>query len=196
MLGEFADAGRHYPILFASGEGNGPIALTGVSDRNVFVKDDQWEEKLYVPGYVRRYPFALGGVQDDPDRLLLAIDAASDFFVHEGTEGVALFENGQPSQFTKEAMTFCETWQRETLNTIEYIKALRAKNLLVGRRVEGTLNDGQKFNVDGFEIIDVQKLTDLDADTVVAWHRCGWLAASFHHLSSLNRMNELIVRAT
>jgi len=119
VLGEFADAARYYPILFASGEGNGPIVLTGLSDQNVFVKDNNWEDKLYVPGYVRRYPFALGGIEGDPDRLVLAIDAASDFFVQDGTEGMALFENNEPTQFTKDAMSFCETWQRETLNVAE-----------------------------------------------------------------------------
>jgi len=196
VLGEFADAARNYAILFAAGEGNGPILLTGISDHNLFVKDGTWEEKTYVPGYVRRYPFALGGIEGDADRLVLAIDAASDFFVKDGTEGIALFENNEPSQFTKDAMGFCESWQRETLNVAEYVKALREKGLLVPQRLDGTLANGRKFSVDGFEIIDQQKLTDLDAETVVAWHRRGWLSASYLHLISLNRVNELIARAT
>jgi hypothetical protein len=196
VLGEFADASRFYPILFAAGEGNGPIVLTGLSDHNLVVKDGFWEDKVYVPGYVRRYPFVLGGVEGDPDRLILAIDAASDFFVKEGTEGVALFENNEPSQFTKDAMTFCETWQRETMNVAEYVKALREKGLLVSQRVDGTTPTGRKFSIDGFEIIDQKKLTDLDAETVVAWHRRGWLNASYLHLISLNRMNEIVARAT
>lgn len=196
VLGEFADASRFYPILFAAGEGNGPIILTGVSEQNVFVKDGHWEDKLYVPGYVRRYPFVLGGIEGDPDRLVLAIDAASDFFVKEGTEGMALFEGNEPSQFTKDAMTFCETWQRESLNVAEYVKALREKGLLIGQRLDGTLPNGKKFSIDGFEIIDQQKLTDLDAETVVAWHRRGWMSASYLHILSLNRVNDLISRAT
>ncbi len=196
VLGEFGDASRFYPILFAAGEGNGPIVLTGVSEHNVFVKDNHWEDKLYVPGYVRRYPFALGGIENDPDRLVLAIDAASDFFAHDGTEGVALFENNEPSQFTKDAMNFCETWQRESLNVVEYVKALREKGLLIGQRLDGTLPNGRKFSVDGFEIIDQQKLTDLDDATIVAWHRRGWMSASYLHILSLNRVNDLIARAT
>jgi len=196
VLGEFADASRFYPILFAAGEGNGPILLTGLSDHNLFVKDGFWEDKVYVPGYVRRYPFILGGVEGDPDRLILAIDAASDFFVKEGTEGVALFENNEPSQFTKDAMTFCETWQRETMNVAEFVKALREKGLLIGQRVDGTTPTGRKFSIDGFEVIDQKKLTDLDTETVAAWHRRGWLSACYLHLLSLNRMNEIVARAT
>jgi hypothetical protein len=195
VMGEFPDIARHYPILFAAGEDNGPIALTGLLDTNLFVKNEQWEEKLYVPGYVRRYPFALAGVIDDPDRLLLVIDQASDFFIKGGTEGIALFENGQPTKFTNEAMTFCENWHRETVGTHEYRKALSAKGLLVTRRIDGTLPDGRKFGVDGFEIIDSQKLTDLDAPTIEEWHRKGWLALSFFHLASLTRVNDLMLRA-
>jgi hypothetical protein len=169
--------------------------LTGLSDRNVFVKDDKWVNDVYVPGYVRRYPFALAGVTDDPDRFVLVIDQASDFFLKEGTDGIALFENGQPSQFTKDAMSYCENWHRESVITFEFRKALHEKGLLVGRRVDGTLPDGKKFSVDGFEIIDSQKLSELDAETVVEWHRKGWLAACFFHLVSLNRVNDLIGRS-
>jgi hypothetical protein len=195
VLGEFADASRHYPILFAAGDDNGPIVLTGLLDRNVFVKDGLWEEKLYIPGYLRRYPFALAGVLDDPDRLILVIDAASDFFVNEGTEGIALFTGDQPSDFTKDAMKFCENWHRETLATHEFRTALRERGLLVGRRVDGTLPDGRKFAVDGFEIIDQQKLTDLDATTASEWHKRGWLASAYFHLASLNRVSDLIARS-
>jgi hypothetical protein len=196
VLGEFADVSRYYPILFASGEGNGPIAMTGVTNHNVFVKDGQWEDKLYIPGYVRRYPFILGGIEGDPERLVLAIDAASDFFAKDGTDGVALFDGTEPSQFTKDAMNYCETWQRESLNVNDYVKALREKGLLTPQRLDGTLPNGRKFSVDGFEVIDTQKLTDLDAETVVAWHRRGWLSASYLHVLSLNRVQEVVSRAT
>lgn len=196
VLGEFADASRFYPILFAAGQGNGPIILTGVSDHNVFVRNDQWEDRFYVPGYIRRYPFMLGGIEGDPDRLVLVIDAASDFFAPGGTEGLPLFENNAPSQFTKDAMSFCETWQRESLNAAEYVKALRDKGLLVGKRLDGTLPSGRKFSINGFETIDQQKLADLDAETVVAWHRRGWLGACYLHIISLNRVDDLIARAT
>ena len=60
-----------------------------------------------------------------------------------------------------------------------------------GRRVVELRLD----SVDGFEVIDAQKLTDLDSETLVAWHRRGWLSASYLHLISLNRVGDLIARA-
>ena len=106
----------------------------------------------------------------------------------------ALFEGDQPSQLTKDAMNFCSAYTGEAEVTRQFIAALRAKDLLVDRRLDFTLPGDKKFAVDGFQIIDAQKLTDLDAETVADWHRKGWLAASYAHLQSLNRVNELLDR--
>jgi hypothetical protein len=45
-----------------------------------------------------------------------------------------------------------------------------------------------------FQVIDTKKLTELDAETVVEWHRRGWLAACFFHLASLQRVTEILSR--
>jgi hypothetical protein len=195
VVGEFAVAGRHFPILFAAGDEASPIALTGLEDRNLFVDKGQWDPLTYVPAYVRRYPFGFVGVgnQEQPD-LALAIDAGSDRFAREGTEGVPLFENGEPSQLCKDALTFCSNYAQEAQRTRAFRDALKEKGLLVDRRIDGTYPDGKKFAVNGFQIVDEKKLAELDAETVVDWHRKGWLALCYFHLASLDRVNELIRR--
>ena len=70
--------------------------------------------------------------------------------------------------------------------------ALRAKGVLVDRRLDGTLPDGQKIGIDGFQVVDAQKLTDLDAETIVDWHRRGWMSACFFHLASMQRVSDLM----
>ncbi len=195
VYGEFGDAARSFPILFASGPEGGPIALTGVDNHNVFVKDGRWEDLTYIPAYVRRYPFGFVNIGEiEAGELALAIDAACPRFAQGGTDGVALFENDQPSQLAKDAMEFCQAYAVESQRTRDFRDALRAKGLMVERRVDGTLPDGQKFGVEGFEIVDVQKLGELDAETVVEWHKRGWLAAVYYHLMSLNRIGDLIAR--
>jgi len=195
VIGEFSDAARFYPILFASGPDGGPIVLTGIDGENVFVANDTWDAQTYIPAYLRRHPFIFISVsQEDPQNFALGIDAGSGRFAKEGTEGIALFEGDQPSQLTKDAMNFCSAYTGEADVTRQFIAALRAKDLLVDRRLDFTLPGDKKFAVDGFQIIDAQKLTDLDAETVADWHRKGWLAASYAHLQSLNRVNELLDR--
>jgi hypothetical protein len=195
VLGEFVDASRFYPILFAAGDDGGPIALTGVDAHNLFVTDDVWDMQTYIPAYLRRHPFIFISLsQTDTQNLALGIDAGSGRFATEGTEGIALFDGDQPSELTKNAMNFCSAYTGEAEATRQFIKALRDKGLMVDRRLDFTLPDDKKFGVDGFQIIDAQKLTDLDAETLADWHRKGWLSAAYAHLQSLNRVNELLDR--
>src|SRR3954467_8279038 len=62
LAAEFVQASRHYPIVFAQDQQTGgflPIAVTGLNqDENLFVdQDGEWQKDMYVPAYVRRWPF-------------------------------------------------------------------------------------------------------------------------------------------
>ena len=64
MIGnEFAAAARDIPIFFAGNNAAeaGPIALLGLRENeNLFIDNEgQWESNVYVPAFVRRYPFVL-----------------------------------------------------------------------------------------------------------------------------------------
>ena len=195
VVSEFADAARFYPILFAAGDDGSPIVLTSIDEGNLFVTGDTWDAQAYIPAYVRRHPFILIGMsQSDPQNFALGIDAGSGRFAKEGTEGIALFDGDQPSQLTKNAMDFCSAYTGDAEATRQFMTALRSRDLLVDRRLDFTVPGDKKFGVDGFQIIDVQKLTDLDTETVADWHRKGWLSAAYSHLQSLNRVSELLDR--
>jgi len=196
VIGEFADLSRTYPILFAAGDNGGPIALLGVDATNTFVSNGAWEEGVYIPAYIRRHPFALMALTDTakPEEYVLAIDVGCGRITTGGSDGAALFDGEEPSAFVKEMLNFCSAYSADGLVTAEFCKALRAKGLLNDQRLDGTLPDGQKIGLDGFQVIDTKKLTELDAETVVEWHRRGWLAACFFHLASLQRVGEILNR--
>ena len=90
---EFADAGRHYPIVFVGDETNGfhPAALVGLEEgSNLFVSAaGEWMPGAYVPAFARRYPFALGTTPGQ-DGLVVYLDEAYAGFNRE--EGMALAE--------------------------------------------------------------------------------------------------------
>jgi len=194
VFGEFADLSRHYPVLFAGGDDGGPIALLGVDAINVFVTDGVWAADHYIPAYVRRHPFGLMALTPEakPEEYALALDVASPRVTTDATESIALFEGEEPSAFVKEMLNFCSAYSADALVTIEMCRALRAKGVLVDRRLDGTLPDGQKIGIDGFQVVDAQKLTDLDAETIVDWHRRGWMSACFFHLASMQRVSDLM----
>src|SRR5471032_2893608 len=58
---EFGIASRDYPIVFAStdeGKTFAPVVVVGmVGGENLFVDGAKWDPSVYVPAYVRRYPF-------------------------------------------------------------------------------------------------------------------------------------------
>ena len=74
---EFALVQRHYPIVFSIGEKPIPIALMGLNENvNVFLEDDgrPIDPSLYIPAYIRRYPFLLARIRPDSDELSLCFD--------------------------------------------------------------------------------------------------------------------------
>jgi hypothetical protein len=70
---EFAAAQKHFPIVFGSGEGAVPLALVGLQEgQNLFVGEDgTWAPNVYIPAYIRRYPFLL--VKENPEAQVLSL---------------------------------------------------------------------------------------------------------------------------
>ncbi len=192
VAGELAAAARDYPVVFAADSAQ-PLAILGLERKNLFVEDGRWERDTYVPAYVRRYPFVFV-LTDEPRGAALAIDSGSERVVTESEEGAALFENGQRSELTRQALEFCAAFGRDAELTTLFTTALREKDLLIDRRADATLPDGRKFGLDGFQIVDAEKFAALDDATIVAWQRQGLLALVHHHLASLDRFRALLDR--
>ena len=110
---EFTLVQRHYPIVFSIGDNPIPIALMGLNEGvNVYLDADgrPLDSNVYVPAYVRRYPFLLARLRPDSDELSLCFDPTANA-VGEFEEGQALFENDQPSEATKAILNFCEQFE-------------------------------------------------------------------------------------
>src|SRR6478752_1271314 len=78
---EFTLVQRHYPIVFSIGESPIPMALMGLNEGvNVFLTDDgrPQDPAIYIPAYIRRYPFLLARLRPDSDELSLCFDPAAD----------------------------------------------------------------------------------------------------------------------
>ena len=72
---EFALLQRHYPIVFSIGDSPIPIALMGLNEGvNVFLDPDgrPTDPTLYIPAYIRRYPFLLARLNQESRAKTLA----------------------------------------------------------------------------------------------------------------------------
>ncbi|HYD99895.1 MAG TPA: SapC family protein [Alphaproteobacteria bacterium] len=189
---EFFRAQVDMPIVFTTGAQPTAHAVLGlVEDENLFVGEDgRWLAGAYVPAYVRRYPFIFFQPQQADGRLVLCLDEAAEQYTQSG--GRPLFADGQPSELTQTALKFCADYQTQIGATAPFVAALAEKGLLVENQAEAALAKGGSFRLGGFQVVDEAKLADLDADTVVDWHRKGWLALIHAHLMSMGRWQNLV----
>jgi hypothetical protein len=189
---DIAAASRYYPILFTAGVAS-PVALVGLERLNLFIEDGQWTAGTYVPAYVRRYPFVLIEA-NDKSGFALAIDQESRLIAREGAIGEPLFEGSEPSAMTKRALEFCRLFNADFEAMRVFAQALIDARLLVARKADVTLPGGRKLEVAGFTVVDPEAFAALPEETVVAWHRKGWLALIHFHLASLERFTDLLDR--
>jgi len=190
LVGEFAQAMMHYPVIFA-GEEKTPLAVMGLTDgQNFFIKDGHFEDGAYVPAYLRRHPFTLARAGED--QFVVCIDREEAGFVTEG-EGEALFADGEPTEFTKNAMNFLTEFQAETARTGAFIKLLNDVGLF---EVKNTvfLVDGRQEPVAEYYAIAEERIADLSDEQLAKLVRSGALTAVHAHLMSLQRWNGLLAR--
>lgn len=185
------------PIVFSIGDDAIPLALMGLNEGvNVFVGDDGklTENNLYVPAYVRRYPYMLARLRPDSEELSLCFDPTSEA-IGAFDEGDALFENGQPSQVTKSILDFSEQFEQAGARTQAFMNELRELDLLMEGEV--TIQPEQEqppFVYRGFQMVNEEKLAALRGDQLRKMSQSGMLPLLYAHLFSLSLMREIFGR--
>lgn len=193
---EFVPCSRTYPIIFSSGEQPVPLALMGMNEGvNTFIDDDgKIDQPVYLPAYIRRYPFLLARLQPDSDELSLCFDPESGA-VGDFEEGDKLFESGEPSDVTRNILKFCEDFEQSGARTQAFMEELTKSNLLMDGEVSIQQNGVENpFIYRGFGMIDEQKLKDMRGDELRKMNQNGMLPLIHAHMFSLQLMRELFSR--
>lgn len=194
---EFGLLQRHYPIVFSVGENSVPLALMGLNEGvNVFLDENGLprEQNLYIPAYMRRYPFLLARLRPETDELSLCFDPNSGA-VGEFKDGEPLFDGDQPSEATKAVLQFCEQFETAGQRTSAFMEELKKSDLLMDGEVaiqpEGS---PQPFVYRGFRMVDEEKLRELRGDELRKMNQNGMLALIYAHLFSLSQIREIFGR--
>lgn len=195
---EFVDTQRSFPIVFTSGEGALPIALMGLNEGvNTFVGDDgKLTDDVYVPAYVRRYPFMLARLRPDSDDLSLCFDPSAGV-VGEFDEGNELFDaEGKPTEFTNGVMEFCRHFEEAGVRTQNFMADLAKHDLLMDGEIAITRNDDPErpFVYRGFRMVDENKVRELPTEALEELSKSGALMMIYAHLFSLNLMRVIFAR--
>jgi hypothetical protein len=195
---EFGPCARYFPIVFSAGENPVPLALMGLNEGiNVYVGDDgKVLEEIYLPAYVRRYPFLLAKIDPSSDNMSLCVDPSSDL-VGELKDGTPFFENDKPSDNILEIMKFCERFEEAGQRTQAFLAELKKQDLLMDGEV-AIQRDGQEqpYIYRGFKMINQEKFREVRGDLLRTWNQNGMLSLIFAHLLSLDLLRVIFARQT
>ncbi len=194
---EFTLVQRYYPIVFSVGDAPVPIVLMGLNEGvNVFLDENgrSTDPSLYIPAYLRRYPFLLAKLRPDSDELSLCYDPTSGA-VGEFEDGEPLFDGDQPSEATKAILEFCEQFEAAGVRTNAFMEDLSKSDLLMDGEVaiqpEGA---DQPFVYRGFRMVDEEKVRNLRGDELRKMNQNGMLPLVYAHLFSLSQMRDIFAR--
>ena len=191
---EWSEAALEFPILFVhSGELDAagapvatPVALLGLAQgENLAVEGTRWRSR-YVPAFIRRYPFVSG-------RGGVLIDSAWSGW--SSVEGEPLFDaRGRPTPVLQRSLALLARFDAEAQRTRAVCARLAALDLFKPMQADATLPDGRLLTVEGFRVIDEERLQALPDAVVLELHREGLLKAIHLQLASLATMRHLIER--
>ena len=195
-IDEFIHAQRNYPIIFSSGDTPVPLALMGLNEGvNTFIDEQGMpiDQAAYMPAYLRRYPFMLAKLRPDSDELSLCFDPTSGSVAEDGDD--ALFEGDQPSELTRNILSFCEQFETAGQRTHAFMEEVLKLDLLMDGEVsvqpEGV---EQPFLYRGFRMVDEEKLRNMRGDELRKISQSGVLPLLFAHLFSLGLIRDLFYR--
>jgi hypothetical protein len=193
---EFQPIGRHYPIVFTSGDDGksfAAVAVLGLSaGENLFYANGKWLGATYIPAYARRYPFCMARVNlnrvEQKDRLICVEKSALD------DAGEAMFDTGgKPSEKWKGV----EQYEADLERMREMCATLADYGLLEPFTMQATLKKekgGGAMQVTGMHRVMEKNLENLNAAQLKNLMRKGFLARIYIHLLSLENFARLLDR--
>lgn len=192
---EFARASAEYPVVFAGeGEAIMPAAILGVEQNtNQYVDQDGHWTGSYVPAFVRRYPFVFSS-DEKGKQFILHVDESFEGCNRDG-RGERLFDaEGEQTQYLKNVLNFLQEYQAFFQRTKAYCKRLNDLDLLQPMQAQFNLADGERRSLSGFQVVNREKLKQLDAETIHAMFTTDELECTFLHLHSLRHFNDMVGR--
>ena len=197
---EFPLVVRDYPLVFASsdqGKSFAAVAVLGMGPaENLFVSGTAWQAGVYIPAYVRRYPFCMARV-DNPGA------AQSTHLMCVGKEyldadGEAMFDaGGTPILRWHDIERLLSEYEADLGRTREMCSILADYGVLEPFSMQATLPKdkcGEAMHLTGMHRVNETRLENLNAAQLKNLLRKGILARIYMHLLSLGNFSRLLER--
>ncbi len=191
---EFVRASAFYPIVFLDDrerEAFRPVALLGVeSGENLFLEaDNTWLRGPYIPGILRRYPFALADTERN-NEYAVCVDIDSGLL--DEHEGMPLFSaDGIPTETLENVKRFLGELQQMDALTMQFAAFLSRHNLLrpLNLRVQVA---GAPRDIAGSYVVNEERLDALSESVFLEMRNLRYLQPLYSHLASLPQIDRLV----
>lgn len=194
---EMRKAQACYPILIHKDESNGkyfPVTLFGFEQgENLFLEGNKWNA-AYIPLMIQRQPFMIGFQKPNPaaeSRRVVTIDR--DHPRVNETDGTAVFlEHGGNSEYLDTVATILETIHKNHEQNELFMEALLQHQLVESVTLNIRLEDGTDNKLQGFYMLDDEKLQQLEEAAITDLHRRGFLLPAYMMVASQSQMKTLV----
>ena len=201
LVPEFIHAARHYPVVFAKDSSTGKfvaLAVTGLDPgKNLFVRaDGSWEPFVYVPAYVRRWPFftlpVTGRAKPGDAESLICVDEQA-----LGSGAESLFDaEGKGSEAWTRIETLLREMESARAQTERLIETLTTHKLLEPFQAHAFPKEGRDLHLTGMYRVSEDRLNALEGKVLKGMMKRGELSRIYSHLMSLDNFRHLMDRAT
>ena len=196
---EFGVSALCGPIIFV-GDEKIPLAVMGLNPgQNMFLTEEGlFEPGVYVPAYIRRYPFVFAN-DSSAGQMILCIDRAAEFIV-EGGEMPFFDAEGKPTEYTQNCINFCNDYEVERQRTQSFVQLLKDHDLFETKTATFTPTNpdgsaGEPQVIAEYFGVSETKLNALPQDKYIALRDNGALAQIYAHLVSLAGWERMIALA-
>ena len=195
---EFATACRDYPIAFITTDNGASFLAMAVfgleTQQNLFMQPDHtWDPAVYLPAYVRRYPFCMTRVLVDGQEQAERIACVEKQAVSD--KGTQLHdEKGEPLPVWEETRKLLFEFEADLARTEQMCHTLASLGLFEGFSVQAMPTGGTPLALTGLHRVSEQKLNELPGDKLKELAQSGMLSRIYSHLISLANFNRLLDR--
>lgn len=196
---EFVQAARHYPLVFARDEKTGailPVAVTGLNQsENLFVNQlGEWESGVYIPAYVRRWPFFGMRIKEGnkDGNIVICVDEAG----LEPSSTPIFDEQGELAESFNACKTLIQEMEGSRQITENLCNTANELGLLEPFEAHAFPKAGREMRLRGMLRVNESKLNDLQTKDIKRLMRHGLLSRIYAHLMSLDNFKFLMERAT
>ena len=190
VASEVALVGATFPVVFSADENPSLISIISLGNGNLALDAHGKWITSYVPSFFRKYPFSLASTEANPEQKVILIDEDSKLF--SKSKGKKLFKSsGEQSETLEHAIKFLSTHEQEMIISKNVAKIIANSGILEDREIAVGEGDEKKVLVNGFKVVDREKLNALSDDILADWVRKGIINMIDAHLKSLDHIQTL-----